>query len=193
MKNLKVDTLIVCKQSSLSKEYETIIQLAKEKRIKIKVVTKGDKIDIEPECSFQILHPTSFFIDDGKGGLNANAITAKLTYKKFSMLLTGDIEEKSEKLLLQEYQNTNLLKSDILKVAHHGSKSSSSEEFLKTVKPQISLIGVGKKNTFGHPNENVLKRIKQTGSKIYRTDLQGEIRIQVNKKGKIKVETQIKK
>lgn len=60
MKNLKVDTLIVCKQSSLSKEYETIMQLAKEKRIKIKVVTKGDKIDIEPQCSFQILHPTLF-------------------------------------------------------------------------------------------------------------------------------------
>lgn len=115
-----------------------------------------------------------------------------MTLQKFSMLLTGDIEENQKNFYYKniKYQFT---KTDILKVAHHGSKSSSSEEFLKTVKPQISLIGVGKKNTFGHPNENVLKRIKQIGSKIYRTDLQGEIRIQVNKKGKIKVETQIKK
>lgn len=62
--------------------------------------------------------------------------------------------------MLEEYKNSNILKSTILKVAHHGSKSSSMQEFLDKVKPKIALIGVGENNTFGHPNNKVLERLK---------------------------------
>ena len=75
------------------------------------------------------------------------------------MLFTGDIEEIAEKQILEEYKNSNILKSEILKVAHHGSKSSSIQSFLEKVKPKIALIGVGKDNTFGHPNDEVIERL----------------------------------
>ena len=75
------------------------------------------------------------------------------------MLFTGDIEEIAEKQILEEYKNSNILKSEILKVAHHGSKCSSIQSFLEKVKPKIALIGVGKDNTFGHPNDEVIERL----------------------------------
>lgn len=83
----------------------------------------------------------------------------KLLYKNFSILFTGDIEEIAEKQILEEYKNSNILKSEIVKVAHHGSKTSSMQSFLEKVKPKIALIGVGKDNTFGHPNDEVLERL----------------------------------
>lgn len=97
----------------------------------------------------------------GENVLNNNSLVCKMVYKNFSMLFTGDIEEVAEKAILGKYKNTNTLKSTILKVAHHGSKSSSTEGFLEAVKPKIALIGVGKNNTFGHPNSGVLERIKE--------------------------------
>ena len=93
--------------------------------------------------------------------LNNNSIVCKLCYKNFSMLFTGDIEEIAEKRILQEYKdNLQLLNSTILKVAHHGSKTSSTKEFINVVKPKVALIGVGKNNKFGHPNEDVIKRLE---------------------------------
>ena len=74
------------------------------------------------------------------------------------------------------------LKSNILKVAHHGSKSSTMQEFLEIVKPSLALIGVGENNNFGHPNDMVLNRLEQSGCKTYRTDMLGEITITSNGK-----------
>ena len=77
------------------------------------------------------------------------------------MLFTGDIEEETEELLISKYKNNSILSSTVLKVGHHGSKSSSTQEFLELIKPKISLIGVGKNNNFGHPNEEVIKRLEK--------------------------------
>ena len=104
------------------------------------------------------------------------------------MLLTGDIEEVAEKQILQEYKNNlTILNSIILKVGHHGSKTSSTQEFINQIKPRIALIGVGKNNTFGHPNEEIIERLKNYGTRIYRTDEMGEIQITIDNKSKMKV------
>ena len=85
----------------------------------------------------------------------------KLNYKNFSILFTGDIEEIAERKILQEYKNElSILNSKVLKVAHHGSRTSSTKEFIEAVKPKIALIGVGEKNKFGHPNEEVINRFE---------------------------------
>ncbi len=89
----------------------------------------------------------------------------KLNYNDFSMLLTGDIEKIAEEQILDEYKNVNILKSTILKIAHHGSKTSSTQSFLERVKPRIALIGVGKNNTFGHPSDSVIKRLENLRNK----------------------------
>ena len=103
-------------------------------------------------------------------------------YNSFSMLLTGDIEMEAEELILRKNIN---LKADVLKVAHHGSKTSTTGEFLKAINPKVALIGVGKNNNFGHPSNEVIQRLKENGTRIYRTDENGEISITVNKKGRI--------
>jgi len=77
--------------------------------------------------------------------LNNNSIVAKLSYNDFSILFTGDIEEIAEKHILEEYSKTSILNSTILKVGHHGSKTSSTKEFIKKVNPKIALIGVRKR------------------------------------------------
>lgn len=92
--------------------------------------------------------------------LNNNSMVAKLSFCNVSLLFTGDIEEKAEKKLLQDIQaNPKQLNATILKVAHHGSKTSSTQEILNQIKPKIALIGVGKNNKFGHPNNEVLQRL----------------------------------
>lgn len=76
------------------------------------------------------------------------------------MLFTGDIEEVAEKQIIANYKNSTILHSTVLKVAHHGSKTSSIQEFLELVRTKIALIGVGKNNTFGHPNKEVIERLQ---------------------------------
>ena len=112
----------------------------------------------------------------------------KLNYKKFDMLFVGDIEEKAENKILEKYKNEEKrLKADVLKIAHHGSKTSSTEEFIKKVLPKNAIIGVGKNNLFGHPSMEVIERLKEFGIKIYRTDECGEITITVKNRGEILV------
>ena len=117
-----------------------------------------------------------------ENAINNNSLVCKLKYKTFSILFTGDIEEIAEKAILEKYKNTNELKSTILKVPHHGSKTSSTEDFLNKIKPQIALIGVGQNNKFGHPSEVTIQKLEQINAKILRTDSMGEIVIKTNGK-----------
>jgi len=97
-------------------------------------------------------------------------------------MLTGDIEEIAENAILNKYKNNaKILNANILKVAHHGSKSSSTEDFIKAVMPEIALIGVGKDNSFGHPSDGTIERLNKIKCKILRTDENGEIELFVNK------------
>ncbi len=188
MENLKVDKIIICKQEKESENYEKFKKIVKEKRIKVIEVKMGDELNIEKDLKFQILWPKVEQIEENI--LNNNSIVAKLNYKGFSVLFTGDIEEIAEKAILEENKN---IKSTILKIAHHGSKSSSTEEFLNAVMPKIALIGVGQNNKFGHPSQVTLDNLKDLDCQIYRTDLCGEISIKVNRNGKIKVLKHINK
>ena len=138
-----------------------------------------NKIDIEKNLYFNILWPSSLNAIS-ENSINNNALVCKLCYKKFSILFTGDIEEEAEKVLVSKYSKNGTLKSLVLKVAHHGSKSSSTKEFLELVKPKIALIGVGCNNLYGHPSISTIKSLEDMNIKIYRTDLNGEIIISTN-------------
>ena len=188
LEELKVEKVIICEQEE-NENYRRFKEIVKNKKIKVYVVKKGDNLKIEENILLNILWPKDEKIKEN--AINNNSIVAKLNYKSFSILLTGDIEKIAENEILKEYENSNILNANILKVAHHGSKSSSINEFLEKVKPQIALIGVGEKNTFGHPNEGVLKRLKNINTKIYRTDKKGEITIKINRKGCIKIKTKL--
>ena len=120
----------------------------------------GNTLNIDKDIRFEVLWPKEEQIQENI--LNNNSIVAKLQYNRFSMLFTGDIEEIAEKQILEEYKtNLKILNSTILKVGHHGSKTSSTQEFIKAIKPKIALIGVGNNNTFGHPNSGVIERLEK--------------------------------
>ncbi len=160
LQEIKVRNVIIGKQFEDSINYQKFIKIVKEKKMKVYVVEVGQKIKIEKDLYFDVLWPSSNKVIS-ENNINNNSLVCKMMYQKFSMLFTGDIEEIAEKEILEKYKYTNTLKSTILKVAHHGSKSSSTEEFLNVVKPKIALIGVGGENTFGHPNNRVLERLER--------------------------------
>ena len=192
MEEIKVEKVVISKQGEESENFQRFKDIVKEKKIKVVVVNKGERLKIEKNIYFDILWPNSSkFISENV--LNNNSIVCIFHYKNFSMLFTGDIEKEAEKPILHEYKkNLHILNSTILKVAHHGSKTSTTEEFLKAVSPKFALIGVGKDNKFGHPNDEVVNRLENDGCQIYRTDKMGEILISVNYKEKIKVKKFIK-
>ena len=186
LEELNVGRVIISKQGEDSENYQKFLKIVKEKKIKVIIVEKGDRIKIEKDLYFDILWPEDELIKENI--LNNNSIVMKMCYKDFSILFTGDIEEIAEKKILETFKGKEIkLKADILKVAHHGSKTSTMEEFLNVIRPKIALIGVGNENIFGHPNEVIISRLKDFGTKIYRTDLDGEIDIKINTKGRIRI------
>lgn len=185
LENIKVEKILIGKQFEKNENFEYIVNLANKKHIKIIELQAGNKINIEKNSSLEILWP-SVAEKILENAINNNSLVCKFVYKNFSMLLTGDIESIAEEKLLGKYKNTNRLNANILKIAHHGSKTSSIQEFLNEVNPKIALIGVGRKNKFGHPNQEVLERLKEKGIQIYRTDQNGEIQIIVKNNLKIK-------
>lgn len=166
LEEIKVENVLIAKQAENSSEFEEFLNVVRSKNINIILVEDGQKLQIDKDTYIEIFHPSKELIKEN--ALNNNSIVLKLNYKNFSVLFTGDIEEIAEKEILKRYKNLN---STVLKVAHHGSKTSSTLEFLNAVKPKIALIGVGEENNFGHPSDITLENLSSIGSKIYRTDL----------------------
>jgi len=142
----------------------------------------GQKYDLGGGAILTVLAPSEpFFTKDqmkaGGNDTNANSIVLRLDYGDFSMLFMGDAEAQTEARLLGKDLN---LTAQVLKVAHHGSKYATTEEFLKRAKPEAAIISDGEWNRYGHPSQVVLERLKAIDAKVYRTDLQGEITITSN-------------
>lgn len=186
LENIRVKNIIISKQYEVTDNFNKIMNIVDKRNINILKVEAGNVIKLDKYVKLKVLHPGSKL----SSNINDNSIVIKLEYSHFSCLFTGDISKEVENSLINKYGN--YLKTDILKVAHHGSKTSSSEEFLKKVKPQIALIGVGENNKFGHPNNSVIERLNKINCKVYRTDLMGEISLEINRRGKKKINTYIK-
>ena len=166
MSNLSVKNVIISKQIEESENLQAFKEIVNKNKIKVSVIDKvPTSFQIETRIHVQFLWPdSSNLIQDN--GLNNNSIVCKIYYNNFSILFTGDIERIAEKEILQKYRNNlDVLKAAVLKVAHHGSNTSSTKDFLEAVKPQISLIGVKENNKFGHPNEEVIERLNNIRSK----------------------------
>src|SRR5438067_5527888 len=137
----------------------------------------GKKYDLGGGAILTMLGPTQplFTAEQMKTGgndVNANSIVLRLDYGDFSMLFMGDAEEQTEARLLGKDLN---LAATVIKIAHHGSKYATSENFLKRVQPEAAIISDGEWNRYGHPAQSVLDRLKAMDAKVFRTDLQGEI------------------
>ena len=116
---------------------------------------------------------------------NYFSLIFKVREKNMTILVTGDITSEGEAALIDHYRGSNKLKCDILKVCHHGSRYSSSDEFLDAVDPQVAVIGVGK-NNYGHPSNEVIEKLSKKGIMVFRTDLNGAVGF-IDRKGKLEV------
>ena len=187
--NFNVENIVIGKQYSEYTNLISFLEIQKSKKINLIVAKAGDLLTFDKHTRAEILFPdTNNKISENE--INNNSLVLKMYYKDISILFTGDIEEKAENVLLTLYGTK--LKSDILKVGHHGSKTSSTHEFIELVKPKIALIGVGKDNNFGHPNQEVINRLEAIGSKVFRTDEMGEIKVTINKNLKANISFQVK-
>ncbi|MDD4761467.1 MAG: MBL fold metallo-hydrolase [Candidatus Pacebacteria bacterium] len=150
--------------------------------IKIIVLAVGDKVKYG-ESEILILNPEA----GKKTEMNENSLVFLLKNPKMNVIFTGDIGKETEEKIYNNLQkNGEKAEIDVLKVAHHGSKNSSSEDFITILKPKVSVIEVGK-NSYGHPTEEVLNRLAEIKSLIFRTDENGTIKIEAGEDKKIKV------
>lgn len=159
-------------------QYKEWIRTIQEKDIPTYIAQLGGQIDLGDNIKMDILYPFENLVGQQISKTNNTSIVGKLIYKNFELLLTGDIEKSVERKLL----NSNInLKSDILKVPHHGSKTSSTEEFLRAVDSVLNIIQAGKDNKYGHPHQEVLDRMANPshpmGQVVFVTGRDGDIEI----------------
>ena len=137
-------------------------------------VIAGNLIDLGDGVTLTILHPFESVAGDNPKNPHDDVVVAVLKYGELEIILTGDMEDEIERHLIMVGED---LDADVLKVGHHGSKTSTSEEFLSAVSPEAGIIQVGAKNRYGHPATEVLNRLENFGIKYYRNDTEGDIKL----------------
>ncbi|NLK68538.1 MAG: DNA internalization-related competence protein ComEC/Rec2 [Clostridiaceae bacterium] len=175
VENFPIKEVGLPKYSGAKEDFNDLIMLCEEKKIPVVFYNKGDVIKLDNETSFEILWPV-YEEMNFKDNLNDSSICGVLKFKEFSALFTGDISNEIEKSILEQRKN---LDCDILKVAHHGGKGSTSWHFLEYVRPEVSIISVGK-NNYGHPSDEVINRLMSVKSTIYTTKECGAVIVQSN-------------
>lgn len=182
IKNVKVDNFIYPEQSSQSETWKNAMACVSAFKIPSRNARAGTILDSSSICRVYVLHPNRKYV--GEGGLayktrfNDGSIVLKVCIGKESFLLAGDAEKRVERDLVKIYGP--FLASDIYKAGHHGSNTSSSPEFLKTVHPAYAVISVGANNKFGHPSPEVIAEMKRENIKIWRTDSLGAAYFRMN-------------
>lgn len=162
--------------------YRNYLKNIKEKNIPYQVLRRGDKITLNGDVEFDVMAPEEpLFTKENttrmttNGLTNNNSIVCRMKYKDFSVLFCGDAQKEAEKKLVKEYGQA--LQSTVIKIGHHGSKTSSCPTFIKTVSPQAATISCGAGNEYKFPHKQTLETLKQASVAVYRTDTDGTISI----------------
>ena len=162
--NFKIDNYYMSNKLSTTKTFMDVLDALDGCNLKYTVPNKGDTLKLG-DANIKVIYP-----GDDKSNINDSSIVLKITYGKNSFLLTGDATSNVERKIYNED-----IKSDVLKVAHHGSSYSSTDVFLDKVKPYYAVISVGKNNIYNHPSNKTLEKLNKRNIKVYRTDLDGTI------------------
>lgn len=162
------DTVIMPDYEKDTKTYQELVDVIHDKNMKITYPVVGEQYALG-EAKFTIIAPNS---NSYGGNANDYSVAILLEYGKNRFLFTGDAEEASEAEMLT---NGIDISADVYKVAHHGSRSASTQEFLNAVHPKYAVISCGEGNSYGHPHAEVLNRLRSMGVEVFRTDEQGSI------------------
>ena len=182
LKEMKTKELWDANCSPKNYRCSDLINIASNKNIFIRRLKEGDRINIG-NASIEVLHSP---INNRSKKINNNSLVVMVKVFNRKLLLTGDIEIEVERELINRYGK--LIKANIIKIPHHGSKSSSSGDFVDYVSANIGLLSVGVSNFFSLPNRDVIKRYLYHRSELYRTDINGQIYLSVYPNGDIKVD-----
>jgi competence protein ComEC len=175
IKKFNIGSIYMPKITHNTKIFEDLLLSIKAKGYKINNAAAGVKIIDTLSTKLTLFAPNSGEYNE----LNNYSVVAKLIYKDTSFLFTGDAEDVSEKEMLKRNYD---LKSDVIKIGHHGGRTSSTKEFLEEVAPAYAVISLGKDNDYGHPHKETLERLSALKIKVFRTDEQGTIVIGSNGK-----------
>ena len=166
--NYEIGKVIMTDYAATSKTFERMLDAIEEKDLDVIMPKPGDSFALGA-LKLTVVAPTKEFDDP-----NEMSIVLKATFGETSVMLTGDAEKESEGDLLS-YWNKDDLKCDILKVGHHGSSSSTTDDFLAAVDPSIAVISCGEDNKYGHPHDEIRDKLAKEKITVYRTDLHGSI------------------
>ncbi|MDQ0416217.1 competence protein ComEC [Croceifilum oryzae] len=180
VRRFPVETIIRNPLPTISKLEKEWVREVRGRDIPIQIAPMGQVWEIESGVSITFLYPDLRDESLYEGTSNNAGLVLLFTIDQKHILFTGDIEQHAEEKLLQSW---NLPKIDIHKVAHHGSKTSSTEAFIHQIRPRYALVSVGEKNLYGHPSSEVIGRLQQAGTQIYRTDQMGAVTIRINQEG----------
>ncbi len=152
--------------------YSKLLDALEARHVLVSTAVRGQKIDLGGGAIVTLLGPPSPPLTRTRSDVNSNSVVARLDYMGHSVLFAGDLEAVGERWLLASQQNVAV---DVIKVAHHGSKHSSSPRFVARTHAQIAVVSAGAGNDYGHPAPVTLHRWTTAGARIYRTDLDGEV------------------
>lgn len=173
-KNFTVKSVYDNGDQTTTNTYKTYLKNIQQQKIEYHQLSAGDELDLGGGVKFKVFSPTKEMIDNDSD-LNNNSIVGQLRYNNFTMMFTGDAEKQAERTIANTYGDE--IKSLVLKSPHHGSSTSSSDLFLKTLQAKDVLISCGVNNDYGHPHEQTLKRYQKYNMNVYRTDKMGTITI----------------
>jgi len=171
LRSVPVSRVIDAGSYAKSAIYEEYLRLADSVHALRQILHGGHHIGGFADARVYVVHPSGVFTEadtSGRTNLNNQSLVLRIVYGSTSILLSGDAEEDAEETIVHRYGG--FIRSDVLKVGHHGSRTSSTEDFVSAVRPNIAVISVGKNNKFRHPSPDVLARLAYNNVKTYRTD-----------------------
>lgn len=173
IKKYPIDKFYTPKKIVNTRTFKYMIQQLRNKNMKIDTPEPRIKLDLGKNTTAEMLAPNSMNYPD----TNNYSVVLKITYGNTKFLFTGDAEKTSESEMIDKGYD---LSADVLKVGHHGSSGSTSQQFLDKVDPKIAIISCGKNNKYGHPHKKTINKLKKKNIQIYRTDVDGTIILMSN-------------
>ena len=177
---IAVRRLLIPEQEDWEKEFQSLLVLAGVKGVEVHTAAAGDWIKTKGELSFLCLSPKQ---GQHYADRNSASMVLLATFRDFDLLLTGDATKETEEQIVanrEERQELYGREIEVLKAAHHGSSTSTSEQFLSVITPELVIISCGKNNRYGHPHKETLENLQRAGCRVRRTDEEGCITLNIS-------------
>ena len=175
LERYRVKRILMTDAVHTTPEYARFLELIRDRQIPVTLARAGQAFTLEDGVSMEVFWPQASYEGVRLSDLNVSSIVNRVRFRNTSVLFTGDTPIENEEAIVASGAD---ISSQILKVGHQGSRTSSGEEFLRAVAPEVAVISVGKDNQFGHPHAEVVERLERMVPTVLRTDKDGDVRFE---------------